>query len=166
MRLARIVSEGVEGEVEVVHLYDENIGPCRGCGGCASGTCVLKDGMERIMRRVAQTRCLVLASPLHFTSLSGPMVGFIGRLEPWWRNGWAGGNPGDVRFGVLVVTGGSTYGNMFEPARAVAAAAFRVLGVEFSGMATAAGTDAVGVEENGAALDEARELGRLLSAKI
>ena len=81
------------------------------------------------------------------------MVTFIGRMQVYWP-----GRRGVGGCGVLLVTGGSEYGNMFVPARSVAAAVFKTLGRRFVGMAGVADTDAVGVVENDAAVADVRAL--------
>lgn len=123
--------------------------------------------MANIMRRLAEADCLVIASPLHFTSLTAPTVAFISRLQPWWCLKLSEGRKppeGRTRWGALLASGGSKYDNMFRPARSVAAAAFRVLGLKFAGAAGAAGSDETPVGENAAALEEIRILAERISS--
>ncbi len=166
--LAGLALGGGVVEAEWVHLYDLALLPCRGCMACrGGGVCRLEgeDDFAGVRSGLARSRWVVLASPLHFTSLSAPVVAFISRLQAFWP-GFAGGAklPALERRGVLLLSGGGEYGRMFEPARAVAAAAFKTLGVEFSGMVTASGTDVRGVGEQPAVLAELDALAARLRA--
>jgi hypothetical protein len=122
--------------------------------------------MPALLAEVARSNVMLVASPLHFSSLSAPVIAFYSRLQPYWRHGRAIGPAarpaaGPAR-GVLVVTAGSRYDGMFRPARSVTAAMFNTLGIRFVGMATADDTDKTPVKHNAAACAEARKLGKLL----
>jgi len=149
MRMAEWLLEDLAADVSVVNLYDAGMAPCRGCTACGGLTdCVQKDGAAEAVAEALAADCLVLVSPVHFSSLSAPLVGFISRLQMVWGAGMADGTcaVGEDRPGVLLVSGGSDYPGMFEPARKVAAAAFKTMGREFTGMVCAPGTDAGGME--------------------
>ncbi len=157
-RLAAWLLEELRGGAEVVDLYAAGIGACRGCRACGGiDGCVLPDGMRESFARLARADCLVLASPVHFSSLSGPMVSWISRLQPL----WPGADTARQGVGVLLISGGAEYGGMFEPARKVAAAAFRTLGRNFSGMVSVANTDSGSMDE-----PEARRRVRELAEKV
>lgn len=167
MALADVVWKAAGHAGRVVHLYEENIMPCRGCGACAGGLCCpLSDAMPGLLAEIARSNVMLVASPLHFSSLSAPVIAFYSRLQPYWRHGAAIGPAarpatGPDR-GALVVTAGSRYDGMFRPARSVTAAMFNTLGIHFAGMVTADNTDKTSVRENAAARAEARKLGELL----
>lgn len=138
-------------EAKVLELYDAGFAPCRGCRVCGGmDGCIAKDGADRAVRDALAADCLVFVSPVHFSSLSAPLIAFISRMQMVWRErgGELGCGPAPRGCGVLLVSGGSDYPGMFEPARKVAAAAFRTMGREFLGMACAAGTDAVPIPHN------------------
>lgn len=146
--MARRFAACLGGPCDMAGVYGLGVEACRACGGCAGGAgCVVADGMRAVWRGMDWADCIVLASPLHFSSLSGPLVSLIGRFQAAWTRFAAGGGAALAdrkRFGVLLATGGAEYANMFAPARSVAAAAFVSLGVEFVGMAGIAGLDGGG----------------------
>lgn len=161
MRLASAVLEALAADSDTVHLYDERILPCRACGQCAEGNaCQIDDAVPGLLRRMAAADLVLIVSPLHFTSLTAPVIALFSRLQPCWRAKREGRDPLPPRrrAGGLAVTAGSSYPNMFAPARSVAAAAFYSLSIPLAGMATAANTDTLPVADNPAALAEAREL--------
>jgi multimeric flavodoxin WrbA len=70
-------------EFEIVNLYKQRINGCLGCGECHKGTveyCVQKDDMQDNYRKIRHADCLVIASPIYFGHLTGPMKTFIDRL--------------------------------------------------------------------------------------
>lgn len=157
MALAGAFLEALGGAHTRLDLYKRAITPCVACGICHStGVCLLPDAMPEILDHIAGADVILVASPLHFTSLSAPVIAFFSRLQPFWNG--AAQLPPRNRHGILAVTGGSRYPEMFRPARSVSAAAFKTLGVPFHGMITASGTDSVPARENSEALGEARAL--------
>ncbi len=150
MALARLFLACLPGaRRETLSAYALAVRPCTACGGCAGGApCVVRDGMDRVWEALSRANIVVVASPLHFSSLTAPMVAVISRWQPAWearRAGAAGGREeGGRRRGVLVATGGGAYPNMFESARRVAAAGFATLGIAFRGVLSAGGLDAPG----------------------
>lgn len=159
MALAQIVLRDPPADRTTVNLYHENISPCLACMACANGdACPIPDAMPKLTSMLAEADLVLVASPLHFTSLTAPVIAFFSRLQPFWQAAKLGRTPilpQRKRAAALVVTGGGDYPNMFRPARSVAAAAFNSLGLEFVGMASARGTDSLPVEKNGRALAEA-----------
>ncbi|MDR0363136.1 MAG: flavodoxin family protein [Planctomycetota bacterium] len=153
---------------ESAALYTRRIRPCTACLACAeTGRCVLDDDdMGALRRRIHEARGLIVASPLHFTSLSAPVVALFSRLEPDWLayNASAGRTAPRPHAGAaaLAVAGGSDRRGMFEPARRVAAAAFATLRRVNLGVAAAANTEAVAVRENRIALGQAERIGGAL----
>ena len=145
MALARLFLDSLPGDCETLSAYDSAVSPCTACGRCAvDGCCVIDDSMPRVWEKIALADCIVIASPLHFTSLTAPLVALISRWQSFWELRRLGGRGplGDKRrFGVVVATGGSDYPNMFECARRVSLAGFATLGVEFCGMLSASGLD-------------------------
>lgn len=144
MRMAGWLLEDIASDISTVNLYDAGMAPCRGCAACGGiNGCVLKDGAAETLGMAMAADCLVLVSPVHFSSLSAPLVGFISRLQMIWggKKDACENTPGKGKSGVLLVSGGSDYPGMFEPARKVAAAAFKTMGREFTGMVCAPGTD-------------------------
>lgn len=169
MRLAAETLTALPGTVQTIHLYQNPVRACVGCGVCdTTPLCPIPDPMPEYRQLLEQSDIILLASPLHFVSMTAPIIAFLARLQPYWR-AQADGRPllGDKkRAGGLLVTGGSHYKKMFDPARAVAAAVINSLTIPFAGMATAADTDSIKVADNPDALREARQLGETLAATV
>jgi multimeric flavodoxin WrbA len=157
------------GEADIIRLYDSPVRPCRGCGGCAADpVCALDGDLADFPERLAGADCLLIVSPIHFASLSAPLIAFFSRLQPFWRARRRGRDllarrPGQS---ALAASGGSDYPGMFAPARAVAAAVAKTLSIPFAGLAAAAGTDRLPVAENPAALAAAARLATEMLAAV
>lgn len=170
MALAGVMADALPGAKREVRLYDKSIQPCRGCVECFGDgySCgAIVDDMPAIIADVAQADFLIMVSPLHFSSLTAPLVAFISRLQPAWRKCQSGCGflPPRRRLGALVLTAGSNYPEMFRPARSVALAAFNSLSIPFIGMAAAADTDRIPILENAAAVVEAKKLAERMLAR-
>ena len=165
MALAEAVLAAMRGEKTIIAVHAAGVLPCPACGRCAAGEgCALdgSDGMGAIRAALRGADRLIIASPLHFSSLTAPLVAMFSRLQPEWRKARSGAEAERDRKGALVVTGGSLYPNMFEAGRIVAAAVFRALGFVFAGMAAASDTDLLPAGENQPALERAGQLGLAL----
>lgn len=155
MALAALLLSQLPGEHAVLSAYDLAVAPCAACGGCAeSGVCVMDAGdgpspgspMSLVWEKILWADCIVIASPLHFTGLTAPMVSIISRWQCRWNFRRPPGNERDHRrrFGAVVATGGGDYPDMFECARRVAFAGFVTLGVEMCGILAVPGMDGAG----------------------
>lgn len=140
--LARRLAALLGGTQTTVDLYAADVRPCTGCGACVdSGRCVLEDdAFAGIMRRLAESRYAVVASPVHFSGPSAPLTAFISRFQLYWGRDVSGMFPGVAG---LVATGGSEYNDMFLAVRKVTGAAFKTLGMPLAGLVGVSGTDRV-----------------------
>lgn len=154
MTLAGLFLDALGGEHEILHAYDLAVSPCTACGKCAqNGVCAFDsrpgDAMPRVREELLRADCVVVASPLHFTSLTAPLVALISRWQSYWplrRPGARAPAPlsDKKRAGVLVATGGAEYKDMFDCARRVTLAGFNTLGMEMLGVLSVSGMDAEG----------------------
>ncbi|MFA4860625.1 flavodoxin family protein [Methanoregula sp.] len=72
-------------EVELFDTNDMTINPCRGDLSCQivnPGVCMQNDDMAKLIRSYSATDVLVLASPVCWEGLTGPMKIFLDRLTP------------------------------------------------------------------------------------
>jgi Multimeric flavodoxin WrbA len=125
-----------------------------------------QDEMSSIRENLHAADMLFLVSPIHFSGLSALMTTFISRLQPEWalsQSLSAEKTKESGKKGVLVLTAGSLYPNMFEAAKICAAAVFRTLGFTMAGMLTASQTDSIDINKNFQALERAQALGARLN---
>lgn len=85
----RLTSAFLEGagltDAELVHLYELEIAPCRGCYSCwtkTPGQCVMRDDMERLMERILAADTVIWSFPLYYYSVPGVVKTTLDRLLP------------------------------------------------------------------------------------
>ena len=69
-----------ENSAEIIRLYEKSIKPCLACEGCSkTGTCVIKDDMNEIMKKIEESDTLILGSPIYWWNITAPFKAFIDR---------------------------------------------------------------------------------------
>lgn len=155
------LAERLEGEIEVVPAYRAEIGPCIDCRACARRSgCAVQDGMQEVYRLINECDNLVIASPLHFGELSGPLLSLAGRLQTYWSAKYirkVDDSPKRKR-GLLILTGGGDG----EPKQAALTAGtlFKLLNAESVERVYSLNTDRVPAKEDKAALAEIDRVAR------
>ena len=100
--LCRQFKKGAEAccnSVEMISLYEKNIGFCRACYACfQSGKCVIRDDMTEILAKMQDSDVIVVATPTYFLTMNGMLKTTIDRFLPKWQE--LGGH--DVYF---IITG-------------------------------------------------------------
>lgn len=69
--------------VEVINVYRKTIAGCIGCEYCHNkdyGICVQKDDMQEVYEALESTEVMILASPMYFHNISGPLQSVISRM--------------------------------------------------------------------------------------
>jgi multimeric flavodoxin WrbA len=78
----------LRGEVKVVSWRD-GISPCVDCRACHTKPgCSIDDAMQGVYAYLADCHNVVLASPIWFSSLSGPLLNMTSRLQMLWAGGF------------------------------------------------------------------------------
>jgi multimeric flavodoxin WrbA len=75
----------VGADVEIFYTKKLNINPCQGCYICwlkTPGKCFQKDDMQMLHPKLREADIWVLATPVYFGSLPGPMKTLIDRMNP------------------------------------------------------------------------------------
>lgn len=105
-------------------LNDLRFRPCQACGGCdKTGLSILNDGMLAVHEAVKSAGGLVLASPIHFGTLSARTKMAIDRFQCFWaakyllRRPWIGPEEDRIspsRWAALWRSGGALLGAPLE----------------------------------------------------
>ena len=70
------------GEVKVVDAYFTNIKPCMDCRYCwQEPSCIIQDQMQEVYAYIKEFDHIVIASPIHFSELTGPLLSVLSRLQ-------------------------------------------------------------------------------------
>jgi multimeric flavodoxin WrbA len=76
------LTELLEGELKVVDTYRSNIAPCIDCYYCRKHVgCSQKDEMQDVYAYLIDCDNVVIASPVYFSELTGPLLSVASRLE-------------------------------------------------------------------------------------
>ena len=77
------LTQHLSGEVRIISCYD-NISPCLDCRFCWKNEgCAVKDDMQEIYEYLTDCDNVVLASPVWFSSLSGPALNLASRFQTY-----------------------------------------------------------------------------------
>jgi multimeric flavodoxin WrbA/putative sterol carrier protein len=82
-QMVALLREGLEPEgfaLEEIFLSQHEIKPCTGCAVCLEkGACWIRDDHKSLVQRVLAADALILASPVYFQNVTGPMKIFLDR---------------------------------------------------------------------------------------
>ena len=138
-------------EVKTIVLNDLNITPCQHCDACLEkGKCRIEDDMQMVYRELEAADRIVLASPLHFMSVTAQAKAMIDRCQSLWARKYVlkqpplGSEPGKKK-GLFISVGGRRVANLFKPVLATVKALFNTLDITYAG-----GLLFPGVDEKGA----------------
>ena len=105
-RLAELLRERGDVDVELVMLRDLDQKSCRGCYACQSRgehRCPIDDGVDALVERMKTADGVMLASPTYTSNVSGLMKGFMDRLA------WAAHRPPFLGKPAMLVTTASSF---------------------------------------------------------
>lgn len=109
---ATIVEEfkkNLRGTIEIVDAYGEkNINPCIDCRFCwKKPECSIKDGMEKIYKKIEEADNIIFASPVYFHSISGKLKIIIDRFQVYWASRIRKDRKTIRKKAVLIMVGGA-----------------------------------------------------------
>lgn len=75
----------LEGEYKIVDTFYANIKPCIDCRYCRKNPgCSIKDGMQELYEYIQEADNILIASPLNFAELTGPLLSVSSRLQTYY----------------------------------------------------------------------------------
>ena len=82
------LSAALPSAPKVINAYWADIRPCVDCRRCWDKIgCVIRDGMEDIYRDIMDADCIIIASPVYFSTLTGPLLSLLSRLQMFYTAG-------------------------------------------------------------------------------
>lgn len=109
---ARLIAEltgALNGDVLEVDCYRCGIQPCWDCRHCwTHSDCQIQDGMQPVYHCLEACEAVVIASPIYFSELTGPLLSVLSRLQRYYCNRVLQRAPLPVRpkRGGLILVGG------------------------------------------------------------
>jgi multimeric flavodoxin WrbA len=107
-------------EVKRIYVRDLAIAGCRECGGCdQTGECVQPDDMHKVYPLLTEARAVIIATPIFFYAMPGPLKCLIDRAQAMWNRhrlnkpqsewkNYAGGK------GYMIAVGATKGKNLFD----------------------------------------------------
>ena len=75
----------LSGESHIIRAYDGNISPCVDCRACwTRAGCAIDDGWQEVDALLRRCDSVVLASPIYFSELTGPLLSVLSRLQQYY----------------------------------------------------------------------------------
>jgi multimeric flavodoxin WrbA len=165
--LVREVLAGAEeagAEVEVYHLHDMEVLPCRACMDCKTGdACSQQDDMQQLYGALHECDGVVIGTPIYFYNMSAQLKAFTDRLFALLAPGFERRLGEEGRPAVFVVTQGAEDESLFAPVVDKMAEAFGLAGLPVRRTIMAAAVEGrEGVLSSPELAEEARRAGREL----
>lgn len=144
----------IPSEYYMVSAYQQKIEPCNDCRQCfVTKGCVKKDAMVNIYREWLLSECILIASPIYFSQLTGPLLAMASRFQSIWAaQQFLEKEPLPKKHGIIILTGGGQ--GRAAPALAGARAILSVLGAEVEGEILSLHTDSLPSREDTLALQQ------------
>lgn len=102
------LTQTLQGEVRQLSISDQ-ISPCLDCRRCwTKPGCAIQDKMQEIYPYLESCENFVLASPIWFSSLSGPLLNLASRFQTYFAGRFFRNEafPFPAKNGVILLTGG------------------------------------------------------------
>ncbi len=107
--LLELLRKLLPGEITEVRAYSQKISPCVDCRYCwAHAGCCQQDDWLLVDEALRRCDSVVLASPIYFSELTGPLLSVLSRLQQYYcaRAFRGEGLPFPPKRGGLILTGG------------------------------------------------------------
>ncbi len=155
------------GLCEKVVLRDLKITPCLEIYKCTEdGICAIKDDMQKLFPKIAETERLIIASPIFFYGVSALAKAMIDRCQSLWVKKHIlrlPVSPIANRKGAFISVAATRGKKLFDGARLTIRYFFDAIDVTYSNELLVRGTDEKGeVRKQSEVLEAAYELGRRL----
>lgn len=161
--MIKVLLSELPGEVQVLNAFEQTVRPCVDCRYCRTHAgCAIKDEMQEIYRLIEESDHIVIASPIWFATLPGPLLSLASRAQCYFSARFFRKEPllGGKKGAVLLAAGGS--GGVQEAFK-TASILLRELGVEqIAPVAAATQTDTLPAAEDEAAQQAVRAVAAFL----
>ena len=83
--LIRALRGNLHGESTVIRAYGSPVSPCVDCRACwKKPGCAINDGMQEIYRLIEECDAIVIACPIYYSELTGPLLSLLSRLQMYY----------------------------------------------------------------------------------
>lgn len=83
--LLSVFEDAMAEKCQRVDAYYLDFSPCIDCRGCwKTPGCVIQDGMSEVYRMIEESDNILIASPIYFGQLTGPLISLGSRLQAYY----------------------------------------------------------------------------------
>ncbi len=158
--------EHLLGEVKIVSVRKSRISPCMDCRTCRRKPgCVITDDMQEIYEYLKTCDNVVIASPVHFSELTGQLLNVASRLQTYYSARYFRNEEPLLsrKKGAVILAGGGT-GNPNKAYDTAVSLLHYMNAHEVFPMVCSANTDRLPAAEDRAALRDVRRAAEFLSS--
>ena len=158
----------LDGEIEIIDAYKTPIKPCIDCRYCwEKRGCSIKDDMQEIYKKADEADNIILAAPMYFHSVPGPMKILIDRLQVYWAGHLRNDMPeGFVKKGAILMVGGApAFDNQFLAGEIVMKGVLGDLSADCVGIVTFSNSDKDNPIDSDEIKSSINEITRILNLK-
>lgn len=159
--LLNYLMEELEGEVEIIDAYRTEVTPCKDCRYCwHKRGCSIKDNMQEIYKKIDAADNIVIASPMYFHTVPGPLKTLIDRCQVYWAGMLRKDHAeiGTKKGAVLMCGGAPSFENQFLAGEIVLKGLLGDFRAECLGVISAPYTDKCPVRENEEIITKVKDL--------
>lgn len=157
MAAGYLLAQSQKLKARVVNINRLKFQPCNACDKCKDNfKCVINDDASGLISKVEAADVVVVASPIYFTGVPGPLKNFIDRNQVQWYKKTAGMKN---KKGIIILTEGTHKDRYFKPAESEIRAFFAVNHIK-----TVAVLKFKGMDEKGKILKDKKALSRIKQA--
>lgn len=158
--LINLLTENLTGVYMITNAFESNISPCIDCGYCRkNGVCAVNDDMSGVYEYIKDCDNIVIASPIYFSELTGPLLSVCSRFQAFYcSRRYLNTEPIDTgkKGGIILVGGGD---GSFDTAEKTAGILLRQMGADtFFPPIVSHNTDIIPASEDQSAADDILKL--------
>jgi len=135
VKLLNMIIPQIKGKYKIINTFFEDISPCNDCRKChTSSKCSINDNMTEFYKDLLKADNILLASPIHYSMLSGNLLNCISRFQYFFvSKNIRKDNTLNLKEkkGFLVLTGGGATKD-FYPVEKVASLALREINAKLT----------------------------------
>lgn len=159
------LTKRLKGSSKIINAYSCNISPCMDCRFCRThGSCAVNDGMQTVYQDIVSAENIVIASPIYFSELTGPLLSVASRLQLFYSLKRFQGS--DIlsskrRNGFVILAGGGDGAS--ERAVATSKCLLSQMGAAFFDCAISHNTDQLSAENDLSVLEKIKTIAEIIN---
>ena len=108
--LLKYFTDNLKGKITTINAYRFNASPCIDCRHCRTAVeCIQQDAMQNLYGSIDSYDNIVIASPLYFSEISGPLLSVFSRFQPYFYSKYTRHETPfkKSKNGIIILTGGN-----------------------------------------------------------